>query len=133
MYMVTPNPPIYNGLFVVVTILLHSVLGVTYDHSRISIMDIVQYHTPHSILAAHPDVLFGFIHFYSHYSTFSGLRKITVKQSRCSRSTVLIFIPVTCLLRDFRPSCGLAHDDAVDAEYRYGGFCCELNGPLFCS
>jgi hypothetical protein len=54
------NPPIYNGLLVVVIILLHSVLWVTYDHSRISIMDIVQYHTPHSILAAHPDVLFGF-------------------------------------------------------------------------
>lgn len=46
MYTVTPNPFIYNGLIVIIIILLHSVLWVTYDRSRISIMDIVQYHTP---------------------------------------------------------------------------------------
>lgn len=95
-------------------------------------MDIVQYHIPHSILAAHPDVLFGFNCFIPITGDFSDLRKITVNQSRCSRSTILIFIPVTCLLRDFGASRGFAHDDAVDAEYGYGGFCCKLDSPLFC-
>lgn len=130
MYSVTPNPPPHLQR---THCCRHNPVAFRFLGHLRPFADIYHGHcTVTHILAAHPGVLFGFIHFYFITRAFPGLRKITIKQSRCSRSTVLILIPVTCLLRDFGSSCGFAHDDAVDAEYRYGCFCCELDRPLFC-